>query len=122
MESNNEKDELTPRQQQVYVFIRSCCRTGVPPTVREIGSQFGITSPNGVLCHLTALEKKGWITRDAARSRSIRIVGDDPQRTLERIAEIVDYTHSSDGSRMFDDMKVIRDLALGRITVEESRE
>ena len=34
------------------------------PTVREIGEHFDIASPNGVMCHLKALEKKGMISRE----------------------------------------------------------
>lgn len=44
------------------------------PTVREIGLQFGIRSPNGVMCHLRALEAKGYIENDPLISRSIRIL------------------------------------------------
>jgi repressor LexA len=53
-------DNLTERQQAVYEFIRTKIRgRGYGPTVREIGLEFGISSPNGVVCHLKALEKKG---------------------------------------------------------------
>ncbi len=67
-------DKLTRRQKAVYEFIRSKIRTrGYGPTVREIGEQFGIRSPNGVMCHLKALEKKGMITRERNMSRAIRL-------------------------------------------------
>ncbi|HID77315.1 MAG TPA: repressor LexA, partial [Planctomycetaceae bacterium] len=53
-------DRLTQRQRAIYEFIRQKIRErGYGPTVREIGRQFGIQSPNGVVCHLKALEKKG---------------------------------------------------------------
>ena len=53
-------DQLTTRQREVYEFIRDKIRNrGYGPTVREIGGQFKISSPNGVMCHLKALEKKG---------------------------------------------------------------
>ena len=58
-------DNLTDRQQRVYEFIRDKIRNrGYGPTVREIASEFDIQSPNGVVCHLKALEKKGLITRE----------------------------------------------------------
>jgi len=47
---------------------------GYGPTVREIGDHFDIASPNGVMCHLKALEKKGIITREPGMSRAIQIV------------------------------------------------
>jgi repressor LexA len=58
----------------VYEFIRDKIRNrGYGPTVREIGEQFGIASPNGVMCHLKALEKKGLITREPNMSRAIQL-------------------------------------------------
>ena len=51
---------LTPRQKEIYDFIRDKIESrGYGPTVREIGLAFKIQSPNGVMCHLKALEKKG---------------------------------------------------------------
>ena len=56
--------QLTQRQKEIYEFIRDKIEgRGYGPTVREIGDGFGIESPNGVMCHLKALEKKGLITR-----------------------------------------------------------
>ena len=55
-------DKLTDRQEAVYKFIREKIRgRGYGPTVREIAAEFGIRSPNGVVCHLRALVKKGFI-------------------------------------------------------------
>ena len=67
-------DKLTERQREVYDFIREkILERGYGPTVREIGDRFEIRSPNGVVCHLKALEKKGLITREANRSRAIQL-------------------------------------------------
>ena len=67
-------ENLTPRQLEVYQFIREKIRSrGYGPTVREIGTEFGISSPNGVVCHLKALEKKGLITREPNMSRAIQL-------------------------------------------------
>lgn len=67
-------DRLTKRQREVYEFIRSKIRTrGYGPTVREIGTEFEISSPNGVMCHLKALEKKGLILREPNMSRAIML-------------------------------------------------
>jgi len=63
---------LTKRQQIVFDFIRNCMiEEGYGPTIREIADEMGFRSPNGVICHLTALEKKGLITRTNNKSRSI---------------------------------------------------
>jgi repressor LexA len=67
-------DSLTTRQREVYDFIREKIRTrGYGPTVREIGTHFQISSPNGVMCHLKALEKKGLINREPNMSRAIML-------------------------------------------------
>jgi len=65
---------LTERQQRVLEYIRDRIENrGYGPTVREIGDEFDIRSPNGVACHLKALEKKGLIAREANRSRAIQL-------------------------------------------------
>lgn len=65
---------LTPRQKSIYDYLCKCITNyGMAPTVRQIGAEFGINSPNGVLCHLTSLEKKGYITRVANSSRGIQL-------------------------------------------------
>jgi repressor LexA len=71
-------DALTPRQKEIYNFIRSKIQgRGYGPTVREIGLHFQIKSPNGVMCHLKALQKKGLIHREPNMSRAIQLL-DDP--------------------------------------------
>ena len=71
-------DALTPRQKEIYEFIREKIQVrGFPPTVREIGDEFAIKSPNGVMCHLKALQKKGLIHRDQRMSRAIQLL-DEP--------------------------------------------
>jgi repressor LexA len=70
-------DQLTSRQREVYDFIRDkIVNRGYGPTVREIGEQFQIRSPNGVMCHLKALEKKGLILREPNMSRAIQLTTD----------------------------------------------
>ena len=66
--------ELTRRQQEIYDYVKErIVSRGYGPTVREIGTEFGIKSPNGVMCHLKALEKKGFITREQNMSRAIQL-------------------------------------------------
>lgn len=67
-------DRLTPRQKQIFDFIQDKIENrGYGPTVREIGEHFEIASPNGVMCHLKALEKKGIIHREPGMSRAIQL-------------------------------------------------
>lgn len=67
--------QLTDRQREIYDFIKDKIETrGYGPTVREIGVAFDIKSPNGVMCHLKALEKKGLIKREGFSARAIQLV------------------------------------------------
>jgi repressor LexA len=66
---------LTSRQREIYEFIKEKVeKRGYPPTVREIGEAFAIKSPNGVMCHLTALVKKGLISRVDKSARAIQLM------------------------------------------------
>src|SRR5438105_15814252 len=65
-------DQLTPRQGNVFEFIKDRIQSrGYGPTVREIGEHFQISSPNGVMCHLRALERKGLLKRVRKHDRAI---------------------------------------------------
>ena len=67
--------QLTERQMEIYEFIKEKIESrGYGPTVREIGLGFNIKSPNGVMCHLKALEKKGLIKREGFSARAIQLV------------------------------------------------
>lgn len=71
--------QMTDKQRDVFKFIREKIDTrGYGPTVREIAEQFKIKSPNGVMCHLKALEKKGFIQRQGFAARAIQVVGHRP--------------------------------------------
>jgi repressor LexA len=68
---------LTARQREVLEFVRQfMTKVGYPPTVREIGAHFGFV-PRSVFDHLKALERKGYLRRDAAKSRSLQILEPD---------------------------------------------
>ncbi len=84
---------LTDRQREILEFITQSIRErGYPPTLREIGIQFGIRSTNGVNDHLRALEKKGHLQREDLKSRALRPVGPKgpvrPTSRDEDLAEI----------------------------------
>ncbi|MGB0680040.1 MAG: transcriptional repressor LexA, partial [Polyangiales bacterium] len=66
--------KLTPRQERVLAYIQaSIVERGYPPTLREIGQHLGIRSTNGVNDHLRALERKGYLTREDMKSRTLRL-------------------------------------------------
>jgi repressor LexA len=69
---------LTERQRQILEFItRRTEEQGYPPTIREIGTEMGIRSTNGVNDHLKALERKGFLKREGLKSRALRPVACD---------------------------------------------
>jgi repressor LexA len=66
---------LTDKQDRILKFILEYVNDkGYPPSIREIGNAFGISSLRGVTVHLDALERKGYIKR-ASTSRSITVIG-----------------------------------------------
>ena len=80
--TTGDKPKLTASQQRILDFIGKYIEeNGYPPAIRDIGRAFDIASPNGVMCHLRALQKKGYIDRDeknperGGRARSITIPG-----------------------------------------------
>lgn len=80
-QTTDDKPALTARQKEIYEFLKDkILNRGYGPTVREIGAEFGIRSPNGVMCHLKALEKKGLITRESHMSRAIQLADPPHQR------------------------------------------
>ena len=65
---------LTARQEAVLRFICAYIgKIGYPPSIREIGDEFGISSLRGAVGHLERLERKGYISR-ASTPRSIKIL------------------------------------------------
>lgn len=65
---------LTPRQQEIFDFIRHGIeKSNVPPTRAEICAAFGFSSLNAAEQHLRALAAKGVIEMVAGASRGIRL-------------------------------------------------
>jgi repressor LexA len=80
---------LTTRQTEILDYLRSeIDRRGLPPTIREIGDEFGIRSTKGVEDHLAALERKGFIRRERGKSRAIEIK-DRPDLRGARLVPLV---------------------------------
>lgn len=99
--------KLTDRQAAVLDFITNHIQhTGFPPTIREIGDHLGISSTNGVNDHLKALERKGYLVREDAKSRAIRPLYDPDGNSL-------DPTLTSDEPEVLEDVHAIP--ILGRI-------
>jgi repressor LexA len=69
-------DSLTPTEEKVYQYlIEFLAANSYQPSIREIGRQFDIKSTKTVSDVLGSLARKGFIQRNQARSRGLRILG-----------------------------------------------
>jgi repressor LexA len=67
--------QLTDQQQAIFDFIRKTVTDGRPcPSQREIAEHFGFASKTAVVSHLQALIKKGFLSQDTHKARSLRLV------------------------------------------------
>ena len=81
--------KLTSRQQQVYNFIvHYLDQHGYAPTLQEIAGHLEIRGNLGVLRHLSALEKKGYIRRAAGSSRGIVVLGRSSSLSLPIVGSV----------------------------------
>ncbi len=68
-------EQASDIQRRIYDFIVNYMKNeGMPPTNREIGQAMKIASTGHVDYHLSMLEKKGYIQREAKKSRGIKLV------------------------------------------------
>ncbi len=65
---------ITNRQKEILDFITNYIKdNSFPPTYREIGYAFGITSTFGVKRHIDALNKKGYLNTESNSNRTISL-------------------------------------------------
>lgn len=82
--NESSRKELTSRQEEILEYIKKYSKENkMPPTVREIGNHFEISSTNGVRSILAALIKKGYISRSPRLSRGIEIIGSNDDENKE---------------------------------------
>ena len=83
-------EELTSRQTEVLRFLEVySAQHGYPPTMREIAAHLRINGTLGVMKHLTALEKKGYIRKSSGNSRGISLVTRAAQPVALPVAGVV---------------------------------
>lgn len=111
--------ELTAAQARMRDWIAAyIAEHGYSPSIREIGSAVGIASPNGVECHLQALERKGAINRKRIRgqkgaiARTIRIaIASEDQLIRDAAADLLAACESAYAECVADQWE---DSSLGR--------
>lgn len=105
------KPSLTDKQREVLEFIESeITLNGQPPTIREIGERFKISSTNGVRAHLRALIKKGYLKKQSHISRGLgltREFGVGPNRIplvgLVPAGNPIDSVENTEGDLLVDE-------------------
>ncbi len=70
------RSALTERQQTAFRFLSKYQEEhGYPPTVRELARFLGLRGPKMAYKYLRALEEKGYLWRQARRSRGLKLRG-----------------------------------------------
>ncbi len=73
-QSDPESPELTDRQREILEFIEHTTNERqFPPSVREICTAVGLTSPSTVHSHLATLQRLGYLKRDGAKPRALEV-------------------------------------------------
>ena len=83
-----DKGLINKKQREILSYLKKeILEKGYPPSVREICTAVGLKSTSSVHAHLEALEKHGYIKKDATKPRAIEILDDIFQeQRLERIS------------------------------------
>lgn len=111
-------EKLTTRQRQILNFISECIeQRGYSPSLREIADHFDIVSTNAVNDHLLALQRKGYLSRDFKKSRSLRPVG-----RSNSVAEVPLINSHLDGKKNFSLVEAERKIRLDQFLLGQEGE
>lgn len=81
----SDAENLTERQRQILDYIKEKIKqSGYPPSVREIGQAVGLRSSSTVHNHLVQLEEKGFLKKDATKTRAIIPVETDQDISISQ--------------------------------------
>jgi repressor LexA len=108
---------LTDRQKNILDFIQHEQREkGITPSTREIQNHFGFASQTSVMQYLGALERKGFINRQARKARSVIT----PIQKV-RIADIPIYGQIPAGMATLTDQTIEGHVSLDARSVNASK-
>ncbi|SCZ01024.1 transcriptional repressor LexA [Alkaliphilus peptidifermentans] len=83
-------EDLSSKQVEILKYMKSQInQKGYPPSVREICEAVALRSTSTVHGHLSKLETKGYIRRDATKPRAIEILTDDHNEDYSYHKEMV---------------------------------
>ena len=75
---------LTRRQKEILDYVnKHVDDNGYAPTLKEIGTWFGLSSPATVNNHIELLVQKGYLRKTPHQGRGIELVDGEPARTVE---------------------------------------
>jgi len=82
-------EKLTAQQEKILEYLKEqILKKGFPPSVREICDAVGLKSTSSVHAHLETLERKGYIRKDASKSRTIEVLDDSFQMVRSEMVSI----------------------------------
>jgi len=87
---------------------------GYPPSVREICTKVGLSSPSTVHGYLARMEREGLIERDSTKTRAIRVAKEEEKNTGK-------FDKSEIGSEEYIEVPVIGDVAAGMPILAQER-
>ncbi|NMC09069.1 repressor LexA [Candidatus Microgenomates bacterium] len=91
---------LTPKQEAALRAIKMCfLENGYAPSLAELQQELGINTKRGVVSHLIALEKKGYIIR-TGEARGIHMVEEDDQIVYDYLVGIPIFGYANAGIPM----------------------
>ncbi len=109
------KEKITPRQKEILDFIKDYVDlNGYPPTYREIGRQFNISSTFGVKRHIDALVKKGYLTNENRSSRTLSLIINNNPIKENNIIDIPIVGRVAAGIPIFSEENIEGNLALDK--------
>ena len=81
--------KITKKQTEILDYLKNeILNRGFPPSVREICEAVNLKSTSSVHAHLEALERNGYIHRDATKPRAIEIVDDNFNLTRREVVNV----------------------------------
>ena len=81
--------KISNKQREILEYIKQeILNKGYPPAVREICEAVDLKSTSSVHSHLEALEKNGYIRRDATKPRAIEIIDDNFNLTRREVVNV----------------------------------
>lgn len=87
---------LTSLERRILDYIVEYLRRNTyQPSIREIGTRFGIKSTKTVSEYLQSLADKGWIERDSSRSRGVRVIGLDMHANTVTVHQLENGTEDN---------------------------